>query len=1439
MKKSLIFLLTLAMGASFSLGLAACGGEESSSTTGNSSTTCGSSSQTTSSPDSSSSSGKRTYTLSFETSGSAVESVTVEEGETVDLTKYTSTRADAEFFGWKYGGVELLSEITLERDMELTAVFSGDVINAGNNVYFGKYPQARVTDEALIAKLEAEAKKHSSPAKVTYEGKEYIREGAPYKGVFADGTEMSGYYYFELQPLLWSKVGGNPETGTSTWTTRQVIDATTYYDGSNEAFSRYYETDYCEFAHMDFIYETDYFSETERDLLVGTETDDFKYSVVYVTALSSGEGSVSYTDYAATQEVSKYKNGNFYSAVYWLYNTDADYGDKLKVSSGGSWNGGADCDEVMGFRPMIKLDLRPSTTLTFETNGGESLESESYKVGDALPTATKTGYVLEGWYSDADLTQKVETVPAEAMKLYAKWTPATYNITYELNAYGTDETPAAENNADNPATYTVEDDVALKAPTAKTGTKYVYYTFGGWYKDENLTQKVENVSELGGEPQTLYAKWTMTDYTITYVLNGGTNDASNPATINYASDRITLKAPTKASYDFEGWYLDAEFTKKISWLEPGQHPFYVQNFVGEVTLYALFEEIYERTEGDVTYRIKDDVVTVVALADPTKTSAVIPATVEGKAINAIAESTFANASAVTDVTFECAATVINSLTSAHFAGLTKLENVGATTSKIIQIVEQLPNKTLKSWTVTDATFDGRSLTGYTIEKIVLGDKVEKISNGAFNQLVGVKEIYIDKDVVMSASNAYLTNSNASSELAFETLTVPTTSFLSKFYQSSHYASVKNFTILGGAFSGAPTNVEKITLGADVTAGTYSFLATRSKLTEIEIDSANEVFSLVGGALVENGNKLAYLFSGTIPSAVTEIAASAAAAQTVTELVVPEGVTKIGANAFSDSTTLAKVSLPASLTSLDKTAFGSSVKTLDVACSLYFYGSALRKGVQTLTVTAKLVDSFSDWYELKTANLVGVETIEEGAFSGCTSLETVNMPALKTGAEQVFTRCQNLKTVTLGESLTVIPDYMFSYEWGTSYPNYLLKSLESINLDYVKTIGNYAFNGCEKLNVTLGNAVEKIGYSAFSGCATTGDLNLPVSLTKIGSGAFSGNTGITAVKYAGTLAQWEAITNDGFIAQAVDYYCGGEKITDYSPSGDVVKNIFAYSKSLESVDLTSAKAIGNNAFKGCVNLAEVTGTSSLETIGDYAFYECTKLPAAAISAATSVKTIGRYAFYNCTAIAGVAPMNEGLTSIGDYAFYGCAGITKVVIPSTVTYLGGQSFKGTSTTEVVFNTNQISNNGGLGNGWYEGLAVETITIKVQPSDASQNFRVENNGLILANVKTLKLTGNPKNGLLMMAVQSIPSVETLILDEGITAIGNWSLTRLTNLKTLVVKADVSSFPCNKTNTFTNMTSLENLYGNEAVYTGITTQANGGMTVTHHYPVAEWTGM
>jgi uncharacterized repeat protein (TIGR02543 family) len=74
-------------------------------------------------------------------------------------------------------------------------------------------------------------------------------------------------------------------------------------------------------------------------------------------------------------------------------------------------------------------------------------------------------------------------------------------------------------------------------------------------------------------------------YSITYVLNGGTNSASNPATYSYG-DSLTLADPTKDGYDFGGWYLDGGFTVPAAGIGPtdlGDKTFYAM-WQGEVTV---------------------------------------------------------------------------------------------------------------------------------------------------------------------------------------------------------------------------------------------------------------------------------------------------------------------------------------------------------------------------------------------------------------------------------------------------------------------------------------------------------------------------------------------------------------------------------------------------------------------------------------------------------------------------------------------------------------------------------------------------------------------------------------------------------------------------------------------------------------------------------------
>lgn len=105
------------------------------------------------------------------------------------------------------------------------------------------------------------------------------------------------------------------------------------------------------------------------------------------------------------------------------------------------------------------------------------------------------------------------------------------------------------------------------------------YTFDGWQTTEGIKKAGDSISA----PQnniTITAKWTKITYTITYVLNGGTNDAANPDTYYVDRNAIVLNYPTKDNAKFDGWYKDAAYSERISIIQKGS--------VGNLTLYAKF-----------------------------------------------------------------------------------------------------------------------------------------------------------------------------------------------------------------------------------------------------------------------------------------------------------------------------------------------------------------------------------------------------------------------------------------------------------------------------------------------------------------------------------------------------------------------------------------------------------------------------------------------------------------------------------------------------------------------------------------------------------------------------------------------------------------------------------------------------------------------------------
>ena len=184
-------------------------------------------------------------------------------------------------------------------------------------------------------------------------------------------------------------------------------------------------------------------------------------------------------------------------------------------------------------------------TLNGDDGTGTALKSYTYGMGAKLPTDwTKTGYDFAGWYEDESCegtaVTEISATTTGDKEYWAKWTAKTYTVAYSSNG-GTIA------NEDNFKKYTYGTGMTLPTPV-KTG-----YTFDGWYEQSDFSgSKVTGISATDTGAKTYYAKWTLSSYTISYELDGGTV-TGNPTTYTVESSTITLNNPTKEGYTFTGW----------------------------------------------------------------------------------------------------------------------------------------------------------------------------------------------------------------------------------------------------------------------------------------------------------------------------------------------------------------------------------------------------------------------------------------------------------------------------------------------------------------------------------------------------------------------------------------------------------------------------------------------------------------------------------------------------------------------------------------------------------------------------------------------------------------------------------------------------------------------------------------------------------------------
>ncbi len=223
-------------------------------------------------------------------------------------------------------------------------------------------------------------------------------------------------------------------------------------------------------------------------------------------------------------------------------------------------------------------------TITYEMNGGTNntlnpieytIESPTIK----LYSPTRVGYKFLEWYTKKTTkydtkTTTVTEIPTGSMGdivLHASWDPIVYIIRYNLNG-GT-------NDSSNPSYYYVcTETIVLNDPT-RDG-----YAFDGWYSDKKFTNRVTTITKGSIGDIILYAKWNLITYTITYELEEGVNNPSNPTSYSIESNDFALSNPTKSGCYFVGWYKDSTFTEKIEKIQKGTF--------GNITLYARWTNQY-------------------------------------------------------------------------------------------------------------------------------------------------------------------------------------------------------------------------------------------------------------------------------------------------------------------------------------------------------------------------------------------------------------------------------------------------------------------------------------------------------------------------------------------------------------------------------------------------------------------------------------------------------------------------------------------------------------------------------------------------------------------------------------------------------------------------------------------------------------------------------
>ncbi len=350
---------------------------------------------------------------------------------------------------------------------------------------------------------------------------------------------------------------------------------------------------------------------------------------------------------------------------------------------------------------------------------------------------------------------------------------------------------------------------------------------------------------------------------------------------------------------------------------------------------------------------------------------------------------------------------------------------------------------------------------------------------------------------------------------------------------------------------------------------------------------------------------------------------------ITKVIIPEGVEKIGAYAFANLTALEEIVLPSTLEAIE---YGA------------FYNCTSLKKI-----------TFSDKNNLKIIN--------QNAFENCALEGTLDLSSIHIISDYAFAGNQKLTGVKTGDTLISIGSYAFAG----------CKKLSDITITAGKVkYGTYAFTGCEAIKeFTVNSAVLPEGM--FYECDNMEKVTIGEEVNEIGAFAFR-DTMISKFEIAKGNKNFKAPTGDYIVDSkgkeivAVAPTVNGEFSSANMGGSDKIETVgngaFSHNTTITSVVLPNVTVVGDNAFAQNESLVNVQ-LGALEEIGQYAFFEC---PITVLPNFDKKTEIGKYAFAY-TDITSVTVPDK--MEVAEGVFSECDKLTTVVIGNDVV-LGKYAF-----------------------------------------------------------------------------------------------------------------------------------------------------------------------